>query len=278
METEKPYSVADEGVATEVTENKYHTLEEVNQWSSSDDSDADYDYPSAAASSLYPTSIIAAAIAANRAANRAANKAMSSAVAVEGSGAGEGQDDIDGTLKANQQPQIRSSGVGSSSSLSESSEGETVGEPALIRQTSRSRLGLKRHTNDDKLYVVGNLDCSALRSADSRNDSEFAEEGIYQGLVMTNREKEELGILPQAIYMTTKLMEKGALIESLSLSTAASAVLVPEMPLPPESPTLFTDNRASAKNTIPNMCPPAPRRKSETTTTSASRRPRSKYA
>jgi len=126
------------------------------------------------------------------------------------------------TLKSDPKP-VNKAGVGATSSNSSESDEELSRKPTLIRQVkSRSRWGLrKQEGNDDKLYVRGSLNCSLLnKSIESKTEEEFAEEGIYQGLVMTNKEKEELGILPEAIYMTTKLMQKKDLIESMLLSTA----------------------------------------------------------
>ena len=126
------------------------------------------------------------------------------------------------TLKSDQKS-MNKAGVGTASSPSSESDEGLTRKPTFIRQMkSRSRWGQKKQENsDDKLYVVGSLDCALLKS-DSKTEEEFAEEGIYQGLVMTNKEREELGILPEAIYMTTKLMQKKDLIESMLLSTAAA--------------------------------------------------------
>ena len=237
----------DGGVAPSVA-HRYHTLTEVNQSSSDNDSDG-YDYPLAVASGLYPSSIVAAAAAADQTMAR-----VNAAAQLEKSGTWEVQEDKEGTLTATSE---RPGGVGSSSSLSDS-EGEAS---AVIRQTgSRVRIGQKnQNEGDDKLYVKGSLNCTQSNLPDSKTDEQFADEGIYQGLVMTNKEKEELGILPEAIYMTTKLIENSELIESLSLSTAAaSAVQVPEMPLPPNSPSLFKDGGANGKNTLPISSPPQP--------------------
>ena len=119
----------------------------------------------------------------------------------------------------------------SSASMTESSEGET-GKTAVIRQikVNSTRPGSDkegRKSDDEKLYVVGNFSVCCGYS-ETMDDREFADEGIYQGLVMTDTQKKELGILPEAIYMTIKLIEKGALIESLALSAAASAIEVAE--------------------------------------------------
>ena len=37
--------------------------------------------------------------------------------------------------------------------------------------------------------------------------SSLSEQGIYQGLVMTDQDKEEIGIMPECVYMATNLLE-----------------------------------------------------------------------
>lgn len=167
-----------------------------------------------------------------------------------------------------------------------SSEGESSGpdaavaEPNLIRQIIPSpkshRTGMDSKASkkvevdggDDKLFLTGNLaNCSNIRAGLPSNDTsspvnnEFADEGIYQGLVMTDKQKRNLGILPESLYMTTNLLEKGALIESMSLSIPAVAVEVPEVPLPPNSPSIFTKDTLVVADTIPRAPPPKPPRR-----------------
>ena len=56
---------------------------------------------------------------------------------------------------------------------------------------------------DDKLFLTGNLSNAfhGVHTDPAQDDSEFADEGIYQGLVMTDRQKKNLGILPDSLYM-----------------------------------------------------------------------------
>lgn len=153
-------------------------------------------------------------------------------------------------------------GVGvSSTSTTESSE--EPGEPTLIRQIklNGTRQGLDEEIgkdDDEKLYLVGNF--SGCYS-ESRNDSEFADEGIYQGLGTTDIQKKELGILPEAIYMTTKLIEKGAFIESLALSAAVSPIEVPEVPLCPSLSPIFTKQGSMDTLPLTGLHKPRPRSK-----------------
>lgn len=114
---------------------------------------------------------------------------------------------------------------------------------------------------DDKLYITGTLEnCPSVFFKTATipvSNEDFEDEGIYQGLVMTDRQKLNLGILPESIYMTNNLIRKGALIESLSLSPTipAVAVEVPEVPLHPSSPSIFKD--AGVPSTIPKHPPPS---------------------
>ena len=155
----------------------------------------------------------------------------------------------------------------SSSGGEESSDfGAEAGEPAIIRQVAspKSKKPKPEPVEDQKIYITGNLvDCNPPQSMDLSStlltDEEFADEGIYQGLVMTDVEKKNLGILPESLYMTTNLIKMGDLIESMSLSVPAVAVEVPEVPLPLTSPSLFTRDTITltpVADTIPKRIPP----------------------
>lgn len=128
----------------------------------------------------------------------------------------------------------------SSASLSEPSE-EPVSKPAppppppdsddsdpedldrqqanvIIRQAPGGYRSLENELGpgvDDKILVIGNLvenraplsfkSQQRLRSVSNVN-GELGNEGIYQGLAMTNYDKQRLGIVPESIYMTTNLL------------------------------------------------------------------------
>ncbi len=141
------------------------------------------------------------------------------------------------------------------------------GEPAVIRQVhSLKKQSSAPPAEDQKIFITGNLgDTSCFMQVNPApiTDEEFADEGIYQGLVMTDVQKKDLGILPESLYMTTNLIKRGDLIESMLLSVPAVAVEVPEVPLPPTSPPLFTRDSAPVFDTIPKSSPPLkpPRRR-----------------
>ena len=134
--------------------------------------------------------------------------------------------------------------ISSSGESSDPGSAPTVVRQENLKKNSRGEMD----EGDKKLYVIGNLGSNHLPSGVKAysSDTEFEDDGIYQGLIMTDTQKKSLGILPESIYMTTNLLEKGDLIESLSTSFSLEvAVEVPEVPLPPHSPSLFT------KDTIP---------------------------
>ena len=139
--------------------------------------------------------------------------------------------------------QLEKGADSSTSSCSESSDSEAR-EPTIIRQVSSKKQGkvpmdgsaVSGEEDDNKLYITGNLvdndpPLSFKSSTGSRGgDSKLIDEGIYQGLVMTDRQKKNLGILPESLYMTTDLIQRGDILESVSLALA-TAVEVPEVPL-----------------------------------------------
>ena len=74
--------------------------------------------------------------------------------------------------------------------------------------------------DDDKIIVEGNLienqaplsfkSHAGLHRSASQVDElteSLANQGIYQGLVMTDTDKQRLGIVPESIYMTTNLLQ-----------------------------------------------------------------------
>ena len=97
-----------------------------------------------------------------------------------------------------------------------------------IRQKFPSQ-GEPSTEDDDKLFIIGTLEddrppLSFKSKVRSRSDAEgttmskederkkeslgaelLEEQGIYQGLVMTDEQRRQLGILPESIYMTTNL-------------------------------------------------------------------------
>ena len=137
---------------------------------------------------------------------------------------------------------------------SDTSSGEE--EPGVSRKFTQVRQSTKSTSDgtedDEKLYLVGDLVENAapfsfksgiiLNRTDSGGSLE--EQGIYQGLVMTDAEKQRLGILPESIYMTANLEQWGEELEHMSVhlntvgSTEASAASyqVPQVTFPRDTP------------------------------------------
>lgn len=158
-----------------------------------------------------------------------------------------------------------------SSSEGDSSDPSTV---TVVRQVARPKSrpaddgGGREVMEDEKLYITGNLvgNCPSIfckTSTGPVSNGGFEDEGIYQGLVMTDKQKKNIGILPESIYMTTNLLQKGALIESISLLDAAPAVAVevPEVPLPRSSPPIFARDTVVVADTMPKASLPKPPRR-----------------
>ena len=144
---------------------------------------------------------------------------------------------------------------------SDTSSGEEA--PGVSRKLTQIRQSTKSTTSDgteddDKLYLVGDLIENAaplsfksgitLNRTDSSGSLE--EQGIYQGLVMTDAEKQRLGILPESIYMTANLEQWGEELEHMSvrLNTAASteasaaSYQLPQVTFPRNTPPRGTYN------------------------------------
>lgn len=116
--------------------------------------------------------------------------------------------------------------VCSTTSESEGTDSEALKEPVLIRQELTETTS-DMDKGDEKLYLTGDFHCLGFTSSvamtdwgnnNNNDDDEFENEGIYQGLVMTDTQKKNFGIMPESIYMTTSLLQKGQLIESISVS------------------------------------------------------------
>ena len=86
---------------------------------------------------------------------------------------------------------------------------------------------------DKKLYVTGSLVHNrAPLSFKSGSGRGLEEQGIYQGLVMTNTEKKRLGIMPESIYMTANLEQWAYELEHMSLKIAERESPSPASTLP----------------------------------------------
>ena len=146
----------------------------------------------------------------------------------------------------------------SSASDSSLSESEKVFKEIRQKFPSQDDLNVE---NDDKLFITGNLENSEpafsfkssirrrsgavsegrarLPEGDEGEQMEEGEEegaglledqGIYQGLVMTDDQRRQLGIMPESIYMTTNLENW---LENMAANEPhPSAATIEERPVP----------------------------------------------
>ena len=121
---------------------------------------------------------------------------------------------------------------------SDSSEEIPITErPTLIRQSWTGRQ--QEMEKDEKLYVLGTLvENRAPLSFKSRvarlnSAGSIEDQGIYQGLVMTDSERRRLGIMPESIYMTAALEQWADELEHMTLKLHTGGV--PEPPRQPSS-------------------------------------------
>lgn len=113
----------------------------------------------------------------------------------------------------------------------EEQDGEHEREGGGRRVGERHRVRVRQsHTNtnggklegSDKIYVDGNLiELKPMVSFKSRvrarSKLELEEDGIYQGLVTTDEQKQQIGIMPESIYMTVALETCRDELENMSL-------------------------------------------------------------
>lgn len=115
---------------------------------------------------------------------------------------------------------------GSDSDYSDTEAVSNRRRPSVIRQVPIGRSHPSENgssivgDDDDKIIVEGNLvdnrapisfksHVGRHRSASQVDEltESLADQGIYQGLVMTDTDKQRLGIIPESIYMTTNLLQ-----------------------------------------------------------------------
>ena len=90
----------------------------------------------------------------------------------------------------------------------EEGKGRRVKRKVTVRQSYTHRE--KEAGESDRIYVSGNIVppqpmLSFKSRVRARSREELEQEGIYQGLVITDDQKQQLGIMPESIYMTVAL-------------------------------------------------------------------------
>ena len=113
----------------------------------------------------------------------------------------------------------------------EGEEGEENGGKAMkrkvkVRQSHTSHHG--KEEESDKIYVTGDLVppqpmFSFKSRVRARSKEELEQEGIYQGLVITNEQKQLLGIMPESIYMTVALETSRDELDHMSMEMSPNS-------------------------------------------------------
>ena len=90
-----------------------------------------------------------------------------------------------------------------------------------VRQSHTKENGEKLE-GSDKIYVEGSIFqlkpmISFKSRLRSRSKAQLEEDGIYQGLVMVDEQKRQIGIMPESIYMTTMLERCRDELENMSM-------------------------------------------------------------
>ena len=75
----------------------------------------------------------------------------------------------------------------------------------IISQLKTAEPGDNRIYVDSKIFLSQPAFSFKTRQKSRHSREEIEEEGIYQGLIITDDQKTQLGILPEAIYMTVTL-------------------------------------------------------------------------
>ena len=96
-------------------------------------------------------------------------------------------------------------------------EGMTKGRFVQVRQSHSAKL------EESKIYIKGStVELQSLASFKksrirSRSKEQLEEEGIYQCLNITDEQRQQMGIMPEAIYTTLALQKSGDELENMSM-------------------------------------------------------------
>ena len=101
----------------------------------------------------------------------------------------------------------------------EENGGKAVKRKVTVRQSYTSH---ENKEGSEKIYVCGDLIppqpmLSFKSRMRARSKEELEQEGIYQGLVITDEQKQLLGIMPESIYMTVALETSRDELEHMSM-------------------------------------------------------------
>ena len=112
---------------------------------------------------------------------------------------------------------------------------ESDDEPTLGSVISQLSTGAS-----DTIPILGSLMLD-------RQSSEIEQQGIFQGLVVDEQERERMGILPVAVYMTQTLEKFGSQLEDLSVRVTRETEIVPTSPFDFNAPGNSGTGRSGKK-------------------------------
>ena len=100
-------------------------------------------------------------------------------------------------------------------------EGE-MQEGTRLRRVRQSFRDKEEEGGSEKIYIAGSIVptqpmVSFKSRVRSQSKEEIEQEGIYQGLLITNEQKQNIGIMPESIYMTVVLQSWGNKLEDMSM-------------------------------------------------------------
>lgn len=82
--------------------------------------------------------------------------------------------------------------------------------------------------DSETIPILGSL--CLYRQPQAEHKSKIEDQGIFQGLVMDQQERERMGILPRGLYMTQTLETFGSELEDMSVKVMRETDIVPQSP------------------------------------------------
>ena len=119
---------------------------------------------------------------------------------------------------------------------------ESDDEPTLSALVSQLSTG-----GSDTIPILGSLMLS-------RESSVIEQQGIFQGLVVDEQDREKMGILPVAVYMTQTLEKFGSQLEDLSVRVTRETEIVPTSPFDFNAPRNGERTKSGKKIILCTTC------------------------
>ncbi|CAI8009581.1 Rho guanine nucleotide exchange factor 10 [Geodia barretti] len=130
----------------------------------------------------------------------------------------------------------------------EEEQGEEGGEGRVRRKKSNRFSKIRQSQTENierstRIYVQGDIAplqpmlSFKSRMARARSREELEEDGIYQGLRITDEQRQQIGIMPESIYMTVALETSRAVLENMSMEIGLQAYSRPASSEPQRQPS-----------------------------------------